>query len=79
MCCAISYIPGLATSSRSLPLKSDTIEHRSMPVPHALGELDLDSQRDWREVFNHEVFEHVLRPQDVINKVRIELSEVVLG
>ena len=49
-----------------------------MPVPHALGELDLDSQRDWREVFNHEVFEHVLRPQDVINKVRIELSEVVL-
>ena len=49
-----------------------------MPVPHAPGELDRDSQRDWREVFNHEVFEHVLRPQDVINKVRIELSEVVL-
>jgi hypothetical protein len=48
MCCAISYIPSLVIVSRSLPLMSDTIEHRphpfySMLVPHTPGELERDS------------------------------------
>ena len=43
MCCAIAYIYGLELVSRSLPLKSDTIEHHSMLVPYAPGELKRNS------------------------------------